>query len=164
MNWVGGATVPEAAQSILGQGGVPAISMVSGGKIQSFKMEHVWVEAFVGYMAGLGTNPNAVGDTWIPMDASFKQYNFTAGMNLKDAVPFNAQGLADTIKQKSIVNETEGWVQNVPQADIEQQLTQFQAQLKTYIETQNPSATVGQVSACKILKSFCATLGRRPAL
>ncbi|HRH78355.1 MAG TPA: transglutaminase-like domain-containing protein, partial [Cellvibrionaceae bacterium] len=43
MNWVGGAKVPEAAQNLLGQGGIPNIGVTSGGKIHSIKMEHVWV-------------------------------------------------------------------------------------------------------------------------
>ncbi len=84
-------------------------------------------------------------DSWVPMDASFKLYEFSEGMNLKDTVPFDAQALADNLKQKSTVNETEGWVQNVPQADIEQQLAQFQSQLRAHIDNQNPNATVGDV-------------------
>jgi hypothetical protein len=117
-----------------------------------------------------------VGDSWIPMDPSFKQYEFTAGMNLKDQVPFDAEALANTIQTKATVNETEGWVQNVPQADIEAQLENFQAQLKTYIEnhksagqpictaescpqgeaqdvpSENPIATVGEVLGLQEIK------------
>lgn len=151
MNWVGGAQTPEAAQSILGMGGVPSIGMLQGGKIAKFKLEHVWVEAYVDYFPSRGM-VEKVGDSWVPMDASFKQYDFTEGMNLKDQVPFDAQALADTIQTKSIVNEEEGWVQNVPQADIEAQLTQFQNQLKTYIENQNPEATVGEVLGLQKVK------------
>ena len=92
------------------------------------------------------------GDSWIPMDASFKQYDFTPGMNLKEQIPFDAEALASTIQAKSIVNEAEGWVQNVPQADIEAQLTQFQNRLKTYIENQNPDSTVGEVLGLQKIK------------
>ncbi len=102
------------------------------------------MEAFVDFHPSRGMVEKA-GDSWVPMDASFKQYEYSEGMNLKESVPFNTQSLADTLKQKSTVNETEGWVQNVPQADIEQQLAQFQTQLKSYIEQQNPAATVGEV-------------------
>ena len=144
MNWVGGAHTPEAAQQLLGQGGIPNIGLLEGGKIAKFKMEHVWVEAFVDFVPSRGMVEN-VGDSWVPMDGSFKQYEFTDGMNLKDTVPFDAQQLADTLKQKSVINEAEGWVQNVPQADIEQQLAEFQAKLKNHIEQQNPNATVGEV-------------------
>ncbi|QEY16817.1 sugar-binding protein [Cellvibrio sp. KY-GH-1] len=151
MNWVGDAKTPEAAQAILGMGGVPTIGRVEGGKIATFKLEHVWVEAYVDYFPSRGMKELA-GDSWIPMDASFKQYDFTDGMNLKDQVPFDAEALANTIQTKSIVNEQEGWVQNVPQADIEAQLTQFQNQLKTYIENQNPDSTVGEVLGLQEIK------------
>jgi transglutaminase-like putative cysteine protease len=151
MNWVGDAKTPEAAQAILGMGGVPTIGRVEGGKIAIFKLEHVWVEAYVDYFPSRGMKELA-GDSWIPMDASFKQYDFTEGMNLKDQVPFDAEALANTIQTKSIVNEEEGWVQNVPQADIEAQLENFQAQLKTYIENQNPDSTVGEVLGLQEIK------------
>jgi hypothetical protein len=39
MNWVGGATTPQAALTILGMGGVPIKGIVEGGKITKFKME-----------------------------------------------------------------------------------------------------------------------------
>ncbi|QEY16812.1 sugar-binding protein [Cellvibrio sp. KY-GH-1] len=151
MNWVGGVQVPEAALSVLGMGGIPVSGLVSGGKISKFELEHVWVEAYVDYFPSRGMKDFA-GDSWIPMDASFKQYDFTEGMNLKDEVPFDAEALANTIQTKSIVNEQEGWVQNVPQADIEAQLTQFQNQLKTYIENQNPDSTVGEVLGLQGIK------------
>lgn len=151
MNWVGGAKTPEAAQAILGMGGVPTIGRIEGGKIATFKLEHMWVEAYVDYFPSRGMKEK-VGDSWIPMDASFKQYDFTEGMNLKDQVPFDAEALANTIQTKAIVNETEGWVQNVPQADIEAQLENFQAQLKTYIENQNPDSTVGEVLGLQEIK------------
>ncbi len=54
MNWVGDAKTPEAAQAILGMGGVPTIGRVEGGKIATFKLEHVWVEAYVDYFPSRG--------------------------------------------------------------------------------------------------------------
>lgn len=155
-NWVGGAETPEAAMNLMSMGGIPITLIKMDGKPHSFRFEHVWVEAWVDYLPNRGTKDTKLGadlqeiktksgDTWIPMDASFKQYEYTQGMNLKDSVPFDAQALVNNFQTKATVNEAEGWVQNVPQADIEQQLTQFQNQLKTYIENQNPNATVGEV-------------------
>ncbi|MFL0798418.1 MAG: chloride channel protein [Cellvibrionaceae bacterium] len=81
----------------------------------------------------------------LAMDASFKQYDFQPGMNLQEQVPFDAQALVDSIEQNATINEQEGWVQNVPQQNIEEQLQQFQTQIEEYINTQNPDATVGEV-------------------
>lgn len=151
MNWVGGAKTPEAAQSILGMGGVPTVGLLEGGKIAKFKLEHVWVEAYVDYFPSRGMKEQ-VGDSWIPMDASFKQYDFTEGMNVKEQVPFDAEAFANTIQSKAVVNEEEGWVQNVQQADIEAQLNNLQTQLQSYIENQNPDSTVGEVLGLQKIK------------
>jgi hypothetical protein len=144
MNWVGGVTKPEAAQSLLGQGGIPNVALIEGGKITKIRMEHTWVEAFVDFEPSRGIK-NRKGDNWIPMDASFKQYQFTEGMNLKERVPFDEQALLNSIEQSSVINEDEGWVKNVPQGDIEAQLQQFQNQIEDYIASQSSDATVGEV-------------------
>jgi transglutaminase-like putative cysteine protease len=89
MNWVGGVSVPKAAQELLGQGGIPNLGMASGGQISAIRLEHVWVEAWVDFVPSQGA-VNRSGDTWVPMDASFKQYAYTNGMNLQNNVPFDA--------------------------------------------------------------------------
>jgi len=89
MNWVGGVTSPEAAQSLLGQGGIPNTAVVSGGRISAFKLEHVWVEAFVDYFPSRGA-VNKAGDTWVPMDAAFKQCNYTAALDIDGIIGLDA--------------------------------------------------------------------------
>ena len=144
MNWVGGATAPEAAQSLLGQGGVPNIALVSGGRVKTIRLEHTWVEAYVDFEPSRGLN-NIEGDRWIPMDASFKQYEFTEGMSLSENVPFDPQALVAEIEQSATINEEAGWVQGIPQVEIEQHLADFESKLESYINNQNPDATVGEV-------------------
>ncbi len=151
MNWVGGVTSPQAAQDLLSQGGIPNTLIKMNGQLTSFRMEHVWVEAWVNYLPGRGTK-SSQGDTWIPMDASFKQHEFTQALNLNESVPFDAQALVNAIQTKATANETEGWVQNVPQADIEAQITDFQNKLKAHIENQNPNTTVGDVLGLQKVK------------
>lgn len=161
MNWVGGVTAPEAAQSLLGQGGIPNIALISGGQVRKIRMEHAWVEAYVDFEPSRGVK-HIEGDRWTPMDASFKQYEFSGGMSLEDNVPIDVQSLADSIEQSAVINEQEGWVQNIPQGDIEAQLQQFQAEIETYINNQNPDATIGDVlglQQIKILPSLPLSAG-----
>jgi len=152
MNWVGNVQVPEAAGNLLGQGGVPSKMLVSGGQVTHFELEHVWVEAWIDYLPSRGAK-HSVGDSWIPMDASYKQYEYQDGMGLDQAVPFDAQALADSLEQSSTVNEDEGWVQGIPQQDVEQALTNYQAQLEDYINSQAPDATVGDVLGTAAIKT-----------
>ena len=144
MNWVGGAQTPRAALELLGRGGVPSKGLTINGEIKLIELEHTWVEAWVDFEPSRGMK-NQWGDSWVPMDASFKQYDFTAGMELETAVPFDAQALVDSIQSTAVVNEAEGWVQNVPQANIENALNNYQQQLEGYINNQNPDATVADV-------------------
>lgn len=151
MNWVGGAQTPEAAQRILAMGGVPTTAMLEGGQIGKFKLEHVWVEAYVDYFPSRGIKER-VGDSWIPMDASFKQYQFIDGNDINNDVSFDAERLILNIQEKAIVNQTEGWVSNIPRSDIEQHLAEYKERLEEYIKNQNPDATVGDVIGLQRVK------------
>jgi transglutaminase-like putative cysteine protease len=144
MNWVGGVQTPEAAQNLLGQGGIPTTALVSGGKIVAFKLEHVWVSAFVDYIPSRGA-VNRQGDTWVPLDGSFKQYTYSQGMGLKTSVPLDTQALADQIKIGATINEAEGWVQNLDSMALQIALADYQNQIKLYVDSQKPDATVGDV-------------------
>ncbi len=144
MNWVGGVTHYSAAGNLMGQGGIPNKGIIMGGQVKYFQLEHVWVEAYVDFEPSRGMQ-NGQKDSWIPLDASFKQYEFSQGMNLEQQVPFDAQGLIDEIQASATINETEGWVQNVPSQAIETRLAEYQQALTDYIDNQNPDATVGEV-------------------
>jgi hypothetical protein len=144
LNWVGGVSVPEAVMNLLGQGGIPNRGTGAAGQIRAIRLEHVWVEAFVDYVPSRGAvnrNPN----TWVPMDASFKQYQFTQGMDIKTNVPFDSQSLIAQLKQGATINEAEGWVQNINQAQVQQSLSNYQVQVASYINARQPTATVADV-------------------
>ena len=164
MNWVGGVEVPAAAQQLLAQGGIANKGMISSGAISSIRLEHVWVSAYVNYSASKGAveggadvtppqhpNINANANGWLPLDASYKQYQYAKGMDLQKAVPLDAQALLTSAQQGATVNEAEGWVQNLNQAAIQSQMQQYQAKLQNYINSQNSNATVGDVIGKKII-------------
>jgi transglutaminase-like putative cysteine protease len=144
MNWVGGVTAPAAAIQIFGQSGIPTAGLAQGGKIAFVKMEHVWVEAWVDYRPSRGAR-HKKGDSWIPMDASFKQYQFTEGMDIQSNVPFDAENFVEQLTQNAQINETEGWVSGIDQTFMETTLQNYQTQMETYITQTNPDATVGEV-------------------
>jgi hypothetical protein len=151
-------------QQLLGQGGIATRGVQAGGRISHIRLEHIWVSAYVNYAPGRGAvdggdhltppqhpSPDARLNAWIPLDASYKQYQYAQGMDLAAAVPLDAPSLLDAARQGATVNEAEGWVQNLNQAAIQNQLQQYQARLKTYIDGQNAQATVGDVIGKKII-------------
>lgn len=157
MNWVGGVTSPNAALQLLGKGGIPSMGLAEAGVIKHIKLEHVWVEAWVDYMPSRGAK-NIQGDTWIPLDASFKQYTYNQGIGLQAAVPFDVQGLVDQITQTAQVNETEGWVRGIDETLVQSTLTNYQTQLDSYLTTNNPNATVGDIVGTKIINPRSAPM------
>ncbi|MFV1873881.1 MAG: transglutaminase domain-containing protein, partial [Oleiphilus sp.] len=151
MNWVGGVTVPEAAQQLFSQGGIPNKGIIVNGIHKAIQLEHVWVEAYIDFEPSRGMK-HITGDRWIPMDASFKQYDFTEGMDLENQVPFDAQGLIEQITQAATIDEENGWVSGIPQDTIDTQLQAYQQQLEDYINNQNADATVGDVLGLQDIK------------
>jgi len=101
-NWAGGI-LPLAAQQLMGQGGIPSVAVAGGGAIGSLRLEHVWVEAFVDFVPSRGAI-NKKPDTWVQLDPSFKQYRFTAPIDLKTAVPVDVQNTARDVAAPALVD------------------------------------------------------------
>jgi hypothetical protein len=114
------------------------------GRIAFVKIEHVWVEAYLDFFPSRGTK-HITGDTWIPIDCSFKQYQFIEGMDIQNNVPFDTEGFVEHITNTAQINETEGWVSGIDQTFMETALQNYQTQIETYITQTNPAATVGEV-------------------
>src|SRR5205814_1203172 len=103
--WLGGLS-PLAAQQLMGQGGIPSIGMIDGsGVIVSIRLEHVWVEALVDFVPSRGT-ARGEADTWVPLDASFKQYQLAAPIDLKAAVPVEIAGTASAVAATALVDSS----------------------------------------------------------
>ncbi|RYF02175.1 MAG: transglutaminase [Comamonadaceae bacterium] len=160
MNWVGNASNPQAALQIMAQGGMAVRGLAQGGAIQAIRLEHAWVQAYVNWAPGRGSrnatptqhvHPNSGHNAWVALDASAKQYSYAPAMDLQAAVPLDAQALLTAAQSGATVNEAQGWVQNINQTAIQSQLDQYQNRLKTYIDTNKPNATVGDVIGKKIV-------------
>ncbi len=144
MNWVGGVSVPQAAINLMGQGGIPVVGVVQSGQVRLVRLEHVWVEAFVDYVPSRGAvnrNPN----TWVPLDASFKQYAYTQGVDFKSNVSLDAQSVVSRLQQGATLNQSEMWLQSPNQAAVRDALLDYQARATTYLNEQRPNPTVGDV-------------------
>jgi transglutaminase-like putative cysteine protease len=154
MNWAGGFTDPTSALNFIASGGIPVTGLRSGGIIYAAQMEHVWVKAWIDYIPSLGAVQKQ-GNTWIPLDASFKQYSYTDGVDLQTAVPFDGQSLIDQIKASATINEQESYVTNVNSTLIQTALSDYNAQLDNYVAQNLPNATVGDILGKKeiIIKS-----------
>jgi transglutaminase-like putative cysteine protease len=164
-NWLGGFTDSMEALRLLASAKIPTKGMTVGGEIKYARIEHVWVEAWIDYIPSRGArHKTGQGDTWIPLDASFKQYNYTQGIDIQSAVPFDAQSFIDQIQATATINETEGYVTSVDSLFIQQTMTDYQTQVENYINENYPDATVGDVLGKKeiIKQEFSYLLGTLP--
>ncbi len=90
--------------------------------------------------------------------------NDTQGIDIKTAVPFNAQSFIDQIQATATINETEGYVTNVNSLFIQQTMTDYQTQVQNYITQNYPNATVGDVLGKKdiVKQEFPVLMGTLP--
>jgi transglutaminase-like putative cysteine protease len=135
MNWVGGVTRPDAAQQLMGQGGIPSVALAQGGAIRSIRMEHVWVEALVDFVPSRGAI-NKEPDSWVAMDASFKQYTFTAPVDLKAAVPVGVDAAAAQIMATATEDLQTGSFTGLDQAAYDAWTQKMRADIEFQFGTQ----------------------------
>jgi len=88
-NWIGGVGAPNIALDLMGSAGIPVTGLAQGGVIQQARFEHVWVEALLDYVPSRGAK-NAEGDTWLPLDPSFKQYAYSAPLDIPGIAAMDA--------------------------------------------------------------------------
>jgi len=144
MNWTGGFSKPEAAMLFAAYGGVPITQVIQGGKIDRIQLEHVWVEAAIDFAPSRGgVNKNA--DTWVQLDASYKQYEDLTGLDMLTISGIDPNQLATDFTNSGTINEVEGWVQNLDATILQTAQTTAQTKLTNYINTNLTNPTVGDV-------------------
>lgn len=89
-NWVGGFTDTNSAMTLIASGGIPLKGLTEGGQITAAQMEHIWIEAWVDMIPSMGA-VHKHGDTWVSLDASYKQYAYTAGTDLYESLSFSGE-------------------------------------------------------------------------
>ncbi len=165
MNWAGDFTDPMSALDFLSSGGIPTKALTEGGKVTHARLEHVWVEAFIDYIPSRGAkHKQGKGDTWISLDPSYKQNTFTQGIDIKSAVPFDAQSFLTQIQSTATVNEAQGYVTGVNSLLTQQTMQDYQTRVQSYIQQNYPNATVGDVLGKKeiVKKEYPHLLGTLP--
>ncbi len=143
-NWTGDFANVEAAQHYARVGGIPTISVISGGQIKLMRLEHIWVEAAIDYFPSRGAK-NREADTWVQMDPSYKQYEYKEGLDIAAISGLDGQSLADTFLASGTVNETEGWVQGFDPTIIQNAQIQAQQAMQDHIATMT-DPTVGDIT------------------
>ncbi|HEY5291942.1 MAG TPA: transglutaminase-like domain-containing protein, partial [Burkholderiales bacterium] len=91
LKWIGAKTY-AAATAMLARGGNPSTTLIVVPQFNNMQVgmrfEHVWVEACVAYGNYRGMRVDASGHRWIPLDPSFKERNYQAGIQANVAFDY----------------------------------------------------------------------------
>lgn len=143
-NWAGGFENLDAAIDFASAGGIPITSVISGGKISKVRVEHVWVEAAVDFIPSRGVK-NRSADSWVPMDPSFKQGQQLAASDALASSDSQLDSAAARYLASGTTNASEGWASGFDPSILETAQSDAKAAMDQYIDSQLPSATMGQV-------------------
>ena len=157
-NWAGGFESTEAAADFASSGGIPTGIGIEGGVPSVVQLEHIWVEAAIDYLPSRGAI-NKDADSWVQIDASYKQYEFLQGLDVVAITGIDAQQIATDFTNSGTVNEAEGWVSGFDPALLQNAQQQAQTALENHIKTNLPNATVGDViGGRKVILNNATTL------
>ncbi len=145
MNWVGGVETSEALQNLMSQGGIPnSLISTSQNPLGYIQFEHIWIKAWGSFKTDTGQLTNQ----WLAMDPSFKQYTYTQNL----ISPFSVKENAITeLMSTANIDETQGWISNVNQNLLTQQLQTFTVEISTGLNATQPNATVAEILGSKTI-------------
>jgi hypothetical protein len=155
LNWVGGAASANEAQQLMGQGGVPTVGLISGGAVTAIRLDHVWVEAFIDYIPSRGA-VHREGDTWIPMDPSFKLHNFAPRSALFTDNPITT--IVPPGTRLFDLDETLGKVTNVDQEVLTGALQGWMARSDEYVQTHGVPRSVSSLVGGTTIRAETRTI------
>lgn len=147
-NWLGNVSSPNLALELMQRGGIPASGVVSGGRIASIRFAHVWVEAYVDNAPSRGS-VNRAAHEWVPMDASFRQYTYTA--------PISTTGMGIPTPQDTLqamiasgIQGPDGSITGMSFAPMEQ-LGNKMDEARVSLSNANPELTIEDLVGRKVL-------------
>ncbi|ETX06664.1 MAG: hypothetical protein ETSY2_15790, partial [Candidatus Entotheonella gemina] len=90
-----------------------------------------------------------VGDTWVSLDASFKPYQYTPGLDLVHNVPLDEAGAMDEALSSAEVDDAAGWIRGIDSDLLQEHLSAYQDRVRDYILAHEDATTVGDIFGAK---------------
>jgi transglutaminase-like putative cysteine protease len=143
MSWTG-MTDPMSTAELFSYNGIPVKLVISGGSVRKIRLEHAWVEAWIDYLPSRGA-VHKQGDTWIPLDASYKQYQASGGIDLAASVPMDVQSVVSQITGSATISEPGSYATNVQCSSVSQYRDDYRTQVQNYLSADQPGVSMSQV-------------------
>ena len=144
-NWMGNFSHVSAAMQHASAGGIPVgANTQNNATIDRVTFEHVWVEAAIDYIPSGGLYNNEA-DTWVALDASFKQYQYLQGLDAIAIAELDVEQLAEDFANSGTINEDMGYVQGLDTSLLEQAQADVREAMEAFIDEQMDDPTTGDV-------------------
>ena len=154
-NWAGGFENIDAAASFFASAGTPCVvrRTDAAGQVQSVRLDHFWVRAFVDYFPSRGASPCGPGDTWVELDAAYKQYEFTKPIDLDFPMPSDETLFLEELLNKAVVESSTGAITGVDTQALDVWVRKSVEDRQAYYASQGPELTVKQVAGGRTVVS-----------
>ena len=143
-NWIGDFENADIASDYAVANGIAIQVATAGGEIARIRTQHIWVQAAIDYFPSRGAK-NRSADSWVDLDASFKQYEYLEGIDIAEVSGVDAEALVNQFIESGTVNEEAGFVQNLDSTELLAMQEQAQAVFQEHIEDGFTESIAGEV-------------------
>lgn len=138
-NWAGNFSDTQAALSFASSGGIPLQLFTHSDGTQVVQMEHIWVEAALDYFPSR-VEINKDADSWISLEASFKQYEQIPEIDVVAAAGLDIDQKNQNFINSGTLGGNGDWLQNPEVAELLAGVRQAEANVVDFIENlQDPT-------------------------
>lgn len=144
--WAGDFTDADAALDFVASGGTAVTGLTdAAGTLVAARVEHAWVEAFLDYIPSRAAVPGAAGDTWVPLDPSFKETVLTPGLDLAAATDADPVDFFRGLIEGAVIADPDGAVTGIDIAAIEAERAEIRNDIEAYIDNLPEAPTAGDL-------------------
>jgi transglutaminase-like putative cysteine protease len=143
-NWVRGAETLQAAGNVFATGSIPGV-IFNGDRL---RVERTWVRALIDMSPSRGA-VHVTGDTWVDLDAAFKQYDIIPQADLAPALDPN---LFDTILATGTTDPVTQSLTGVDRTLIEGALDAETAAIAAGVATLDPTQPATDVTGADLIR------------
>jgi len=143
-NWLGNFENADIASDYAVANGIATQVVTAGGKITKVRSQHIWVQAAIDYFPSRGSK-NRSADSWVDLDASFKQYEYSEGLDIAAVGGIDTAAISERyIDTIGTVNEV-GFIQNLDNTEILEAQLQAEQAIELHIENNLTNLTMTDV-------------------
>lgn len=149
-NWLGGFDSLQAAGQFAAAAGTPATLHTKLDGLQTMRLDHVWVKAFLNYLPSQGDRPQA-GTIGVDIDASFKEYEYKEPVPLEDLSLVDIEQLSETLIQSATFDPVTGALTSYDLDQVSAALAGLGADIEQSLANLPEGATLADIRGQEII-------------